>query len=80
MRRGGVESTDVVGSSSTIYLRAGAAWLVLVLAAACATNPVTGKCEFSLLSEAQELQIGQEQEAQNDQPRAGERLKIVVAG
>jgi predicted Zn-dependent protease len=27
---------------------------------ACATNPVTGKREFSLMSEAQEIQIGQE--------------------
>jgi predicted Zn-dependent protease len=54
----------VVGSSSTSHIRACAAWLALVLAAACATNPVTGKREFSLMSEAQELQIGQEQDAQ----------------
>jgi predicted Zn-dependent protease len=31
---------------------------------ACATNPVTGRREFSLMSEAQEIQIGQEQDAQ----------------
>jgi predicted Zn-dependent protease len=31
---------------------------------ACATNPVTGKREFSLMSEQQEIQIGQEQDAQ----------------
>ena len=31
---------------------------------ACATNPVTGKRELSLLSEAQEIQIGQAQDAQ----------------
>jgi predicted Zn-dependent protease len=31
---------------------------------ACATNPVTGKRELSLMSEAQEIQIGQEQDAQ----------------
>ena len=31
---------------------------------ACATNPATGKKEFSLMSEAQELQIGQEMDAQ----------------
>jgi predicted Zn-dependent protease len=54
----------VVGSSSTSHIRACAACLALVLAAACATNPVTGKREFSLMSEAQELQIGLEQDAQ----------------
>jgi predicted Zn-dependent protease len=31
---------------------------------ACATNPVTGKREFSLMSEAQEIQIGQESDQQ----------------
>src|SRR5262252_2397918 len=36
----------------------------LLLAAACATNPVTGRREFSLMSEDQEIQIGQEQDAQ----------------
>ena len=38
--------------------------LVLVLATACATNPVTGKRELSLMSEAQEIQIGQSQDAE----------------
>ena len=38
-------------------------WLAVTLAA-CATNPVTGKRELSLLSEAQEIQIGQAQDAQ----------------
>jgi predicted Zn-dependent protease len=38
--------------------------IVLALAAGCATNPVTGEREFSLMSEAQEIQIGQEQDAQ----------------
>jgi predicted Zn-dependent protease len=38
--------------------------IVLALTAGCATNPVTGKREFSLMSEAQEIQIGQEQDAQ----------------
>ena len=37
--------------------------LVLTLAA-CATNPATGKREFSLMSEAQEIQIGREMDAQ----------------
>jgi predicted Zn-dependent protease len=37
---------------------------VVVLAAACALNPATGKREFSLMSEAQEIAIGQEADAQ----------------
>jgi predicted Zn-dependent protease len=43
--------------------RCAALWLLLSISA-CATNPVTGKREFSLMSEAQEIQIGQEQDAQ----------------
>jgi predicted Zn-dependent protease len=39
--------------------RAVAALAVASLAAACATNPVTGKKELVLVSEAQEIQIGQ---------------------
>ena len=35
-----------------------------LFAAACATNPVTGRREFSLMSEDQEIQIGQEQDVQ----------------
>jgi predicted Zn-dependent protease len=34
------------------------------LATACATNPVTGERELSLMSEAQEIQLGQEMDAQ----------------
>jgi predicted Zn-dependent protease len=37
--------------------------LFLILAA-CATNPATGKREFSLMSEAQEIQIGQEMDVE----------------
>jgi len=33
---------------------------LLALAVACATNPVTGKKEFSLMSEAQEIDIGRQ--------------------
>ena len=36
----------------------------IALAAACATNPVTGKKQISLLSEAEELAIGQQQDAE----------------
>jgi len=36
----------------------------LIVSAACATNPVTGKRQMSLLSEAEELAIGQQQDAE----------------
>ena len=38
--------------------------LSAALITACATNPATGKKEFSLMSEAQEVQIGQEMDGQ----------------
>ncbi|OLC82131.1 MAG: hypothetical protein AUH72_07730 [Acidobacteria bacterium 13_1_40CM_4_65_8] len=34
------------------------------MVAGCATNPVTGKRELSLMSEAQEIQIGQQQDVE----------------
>jgi predicted Zn-dependent protease len=37
---------------------------LVVLAAACATNPATGKREISLMSEAQEIAIGQQADAE----------------
>jgi predicted Zn-dependent protease len=37
---------------------------LLVTAAACATNPATGQREFSLMSEAQEIQLGREMDVQ----------------
>ncbi len=40
---------------------------LLLLTAACATNPVTGKREFALMSEAQEIAIGREADAQIQQ-------------
>jgi len=36
--------------------------VLLALAAACATNPATGQRQISLMSEAQEISIGQEQD------------------
>lgn len=36
----------------------------LITLAACATNPATGQREFSLMSEAQEIQIGQEMDVE----------------
>jgi predicted Zn-dependent protease len=38
--------------------------VVLGAAAACATNPVTGRREFNLMSEAQEISLGQESDPQ----------------
>ena len=38
--------------------------VLALLAAACATNPVTGKKEFSLMSEAQEIDIGRQLDAE----------------
>jgi len=38
--------------------------LFVAVLVGCATNPVTGKREFSLMSEAQEIQIGQEMDPQ----------------
>ncbi|MCC7242565.1 MAG: M48 family metalloprotease [Acidobacteria bacterium] len=40
------------------------ALLVTTVVAACATNPVTGKREFNLMSEAEELAIGQQVDAE----------------
>jgi predicted Zn-dependent protease len=42
----------------------GAAALMAFVTAACATNPATGKREISLMSEAQEIQLGQEMDPQ----------------
>ncbi len=41
-----------------------ASCVFLVLAVACATNPVTGEREFSFMSEAQEIAIGQQADAE----------------
>jgi len=38
--------------------------VLLALVAACATNPVTGQREFTLVSEAQEISMGRESDAQ----------------
>ena len=38
--------------------------LFLALVAACATNPVTGEREFTLMSEAQEIAMGRDSDAQ----------------
>jgi predicted Zn-dependent protease len=45
-------------------MRRTSALLFLSLFAACATNPVTGKREFMLMSEAEELAIGQQADAE----------------
>ena len=41
---------------------------LLVLASACATNPVTGKREFVLISEAQEIAMGRQADTEIQQP------------
>ncbi len=45
-------------------MRLCAALIVLAISAACATNPVTGRREFSLMSEAQELALGRQADAE----------------
>src|SRR4051812_5990487 len=42
----------------------GAVLLFVAVLSACATNPATGKRQFSLMSEEQEISIGQEQDGQ----------------
>src|SRR5438477_305872 len=44
-------------------LRVGIAVVVAMTAAACATNPVTGKRQISFMSEEQEIQMGRELDA-----------------
>jgi predicted Zn-dependent protease len=46
------------------FVAAGALMASGLLIAACATNPVTGERQFNLMSEAQEIQIGQEMDPQ----------------
>ena len=48
-------------------MRTGTCFLLvagMIAGAACATNPVTGKSQMSLLSEAEELAIGQQQDVE----------------
>ncbi|HWV93912.1 MAG TPA: hypothetical protein VNZ24_06325, partial [Vicinamibacterales bacterium] len=42
----------------------GSTLAVAALSAACATNPVTGQRELTLMSEAQEIAMGRESDAQ----------------
>jgi predicted Zn-dependent protease len=51
-------------SPKRLPLRIAAALSVIALAVACATNPVTGKREISLVSEAQEIAMGQQADAE----------------
>jgi len=55
---------SIDGSPKGLHYKRAVALLVLVIAAACAVNPATGKKEISLMSEAQEIQMGQEADAQ----------------
>ena len=51
--------TPVIGRGPTMPTRLALPLFAVVLCAACATNPVSGKKQISLLSEAEELAIGQ---------------------
>lgn len=48
--------------------------IVLVMLSGCATNPVTGKRELSLVSESQELSIGEQQYAPLRQMQGGDYI------
>jgi predicted Zn-dependent protease len=50
------------GTARRIVLRC--AWAGVGLGLACATNPVTGKSEFNLMSESQEISLGRESDPQ----------------
>ena len=50
--------------SGTRPAHRGAALITGVLLAACATNPATGRRQLSLVSEAQEIQMGREADQQ----------------
>ncbi|MGQ0538383.1 MAG: M48 family metalloprotease, partial [Gemmatimonadaceae bacterium] len=55
----------------------------ILLAAACATNPVTGRRELSLISESQEIQMGRQaaQQTLQSMPAIAEvGVKTLVAG
>ena len=52
------------GRSDTRPARRGAALIAGVVLAACATNPATGRRQLSLVSEAQEIQMGREADQQ----------------
>jgi len=55
----------------TIIRRLSIFTVLAVFATACAVNPVTGRREFSLVSEAQEIQIGEENYAYMQQSGGG---------
>ena len=50
--------------SAARALRPAAVAVVALVIAACATNPATGKKEISLMSEAQEIELGQQMDAE----------------
>ncbi len=47
-------------------------WLAVLLSAGCGTNPVTGRTELQLVSESQEIQIGQQNYAPARQSQGGD--------
>ena len=59
-------------------LRLLALFIALNFLASCAVNPVTGKNELSLVSEAQERNIGAEQYSPSQQSQGGESINKLL--
>ncbi|WP_455221709.1 M48 family metalloprotease [Kaarinaea lacus] len=53
------------------YISTAAFFILLVLISSCGTNPVTGKSELQLVSESQEISIGQENYLPSQQSQGG---------
>jgi len=62
----------VISRMARWVLRATALAMVLVSVQSCAVNPVTGKTEFTMISESQEIQLGEENYAYMQQGGGGE--------
>lgn len=61
---------------NSVRIRLGAIALLLTALAACGTNPVTGKREIQFVSEASELQIGEQQYAPTRQSEGGDFKQV----
>jgi predicted Zn-dependent protease len=61
------ETQEMIGQNFRILI----AIFVLCLATACATNPVTGKSDFIVVSETQELELGRQNYAPMQQAQGG---------
>jgi predicted Zn-dependent protease len=61
---GSAEDRIMSGTFGRVFVRPGLVLGALVMWVACAVNPATGKKELSLMSEAQEIQLGQQSDAE----------------